>query len=699
MRIALFLVLVVFPLMTAAADEPSAEQAISLSAESQERSGDIWRGSGSVRILYQDVKVECNEMEYNLLTGSLIARGQVIFDQGPRRFSAEEMHYNLKTKTGVFTNATADMPPTYHYTATRMERIDETHYLVENAIFTSCGGDDKPPWSFRIKRGIVEDEGYGRFRAASLMIKDFPVFHLPYLLWPMKKERAMGMMIPGIGYSQLRGAYLGNSFFIPIGDSWDTTVYLDLFSEGYVGVGSEWRWAPSEGVAGDISLYTIYDKNTGDWEWKINGKHSQDDFLGFRLLAEIHDLSDIDFFQEFDRNFDQNTLRSLYSYFYLTRSWGPAALNIRADRRTTFLDPDDVVLSQLPEIELRVRANSIGDSEVYWSMLSSLSYLNVDRGGELKGNYLRGDLFPVISYTLPGPPWLTITPEIGGRATVYSSRYSDDLTTFVDEWIDRTYLAAGVDIVGPSVSRIFNKEIGGFSKFKHLIEPRVEYTFLSDVDNTGIPLFDEVDSARPSNRARITLSNRLFGKTKEGVGTRELMSLDLMQDYSFSEPLSSGETGSTSQKGPLGFSLRVAPSPLMTFDARASYHSLYKNLTSTSLAANVNQNSFRSALTWYQGYVPATGARNSSQVRLLFKFQNKKFPWSGGVNLWYDVQNSELQNQEYEVHYEGSCWGITAAYRDLRNAVYPSKDYRILISLKDVGKLPEIHGSLGTGGF
>lgn len=673
------------------------DQAISLSAENQEVDGNLWRGSGNVKIVYQDVTISCDVIEYNRETMALVASGHVILDQGPRRFASAEMHYNLKTKTGLFLDASAEMPPSYHFTGAVIERLDETHYRIEDATFTSCETDDRPPWDFTVKRGLVEDEGYGRFRSASLRVQEVPVFHLPYVLWPVKRERAMGLMIPSIGYSQLRGAYLGNSLFVPIGSSYDTTVYLDLYSEGYIGLGSEWRWAPAEGAFGEITGYTIRDKDTGEWEWKLNGKHRQEDLFGFRFTAEVAELSDIDFFQEFDRTFDQNTRRDLYSYGRLNRGWGPYALTVLFDRRKTFLDSGDIVLHQLPEAELRVRSTRVGLSEAYWTLISSINFFDVDRGGDLAATYGRADLFPTISYTLPGPPWLTVTPKVGGRATVWSAQYSEDRTTFEDEWLSRTYLIAGADVVGPSVSRIFNTAIGPYSKFKHLIEPRIEYEYLSDVDSTRVPVFDEVDSARPSNRATVTLSNRLFGKAGDEVGTtRELLSLDLYQDYSFDEPLGRDSEGNTTQGGPLNAALRLTPVSGFTFDARAGWDTVYDALRTTSLSASVLVGGVTTNLTWYQSQNPQTGDRQSSQVRLMMNLRRPDIPWSGSLNLAYDVHNVDFLQQQYQVHYEGSCWGVTMEYRDLKIGLFPSRDYRLLVSLKDVGKLPELKGSLDS---
>ena len=43
-------------------------------------------------------------------------------------------------------------------------------------------------------------------------------------------------------------------------------------------------------------------------------------------------------------------------------------------------------------------------------------------------------------------------------------------------------------IVGPSFSKIFNAKIGSLTKFKHVIEPRITYTYFGAYDNTAVIL-------------------------------------------------------------------------------------------------------------------------------------------------------------------------------------------------------------------
>jgi len=211
----------------------------------------------------------------------------------------------------------------------------------------------------------------------------------------------------------------------------------------------------------------------------------------------------------------------------------------------------------------------------------------------------------------------------------------------------------------------------------------------------AVHVFDEVDSALLKNRVRVTLANRLYGRSAKDLSARELASFEVFQEYSFDEALSRTTT-EESQKGPLNALLRVSPTPTTVFDARASYDSLYKNLRSTSLAVNLLKGSTYTNLTWFQSYNPANGERSGSQVRTSLGLGGNESRLQLALHVSYDIEKEEYQQGRIMTRYGGSCWGVSLEYRDYRIGAFPSRDYRIVIDLKDVGRLFEIQGGLNS---
>ena len=154
------LALVGLSVVAGAADD---EARVVLHAESQLGTAAGWHGEGDVQIVYQDIDIRCDEADWNRATGEVVARGNVILDRGPSRFTAEEARFNIQTKTGTFFNATAFIDPMYTFTGREIEKLDETHYRIDRATFTTCDAKGRPPWSFHVHRAKVEQEGMGYF--------------------------------------------------------------------------------------------------------------------------------------------------------------------------------------------------------------------------------------------------------------------------------------------------------------------------------------------------------------------------------------------------------------------------------------------------------------------------------------------------------------------------------------------------------
>lgn len=660
----------------------------------------LWCGIGDVVVKYQDITLRANQLEVDTRTLKLRAEGNVVFDQGPNRLACQRLEFDINTKTGTFYQVDAFFAPTYHFRGETVDKLDEDHYRFRHGIFTSCALDEaSPPWQITVRDATVQLEGYGHFRGAALWLKKVPVFYTPRLVWPVMRERAAGLLVPRIGFNNRRGAYLGNAFFWPLGRSFDTTLYLDLFSKGYVGLGEELRWAPMENAYGEFQVNYFRDPDTHRWEWKLQGKHRQLLPGGWAIKADALDLSDMDFFQKFERTFDPNALRRLPVFLTVTRTVGHQTLNFRIDHEKTFFQPTPqttsvVVLERQPQVEYRLRPTQVAGSPLYLSAVMDASHFRVNRSATLRGEYSRFDLFPQLSLLVPSLPWSSVTPSVGARATYYTATYTPDRQAFADETLLRRYGTAGLTLTGPSFSRIFAAR---GTKLKHLIEPRVEYVYVSDPGpQQRVPLFDERDGVTVSNRLRWTLASRLFVKTS--AGTRELGSLEVSQDYSFSQPLTVRYfPRQESQRGPLSLALHVNPTDALLVDARASYDAITSNISSLSLGSILRSQKGYVNLTYFSSFDPRTGNTSSSQLQV-FGGSSADSPWRWQSMVAYDLSRSDLLRQEHTVSYRGSCWAVSVQVRDYRIPPHQVRDYRVMLDLTGIGTLLDIRGGLEAFG-
>ncbi len=665
--------------------------------------------TGDVKIKYQDVDLRADQAEIDLNTKIVTATGNVIVDQGPRRMAGDTATYDLDTKTGTLTNATAHVSSDYFFSGTELAKVSENEYTVKNGIFTSCS-QPVPDWSFRIASARVEVEGYAHVKHASMRAKKLPIFYTPYILWPVKSERSSGFLVPNIGYSDRRGASLGLAYFQTLGRSYDTTVHVDLFTQNFLGLGDELRYRPSEGTRGQLLGYAVRDSEslTGDlWRWKVEWKHETTDLpFNMRGVVNYQDFSDFNFFRDFERDFDRNTLRFLDSRAFVTGNWGPHLLNILLNNHETFVggntSNDTVQQVKLPEVEYRLRNTRIGRLPLYAQFQGSASYLDISRPGSYSGRYGRLDAFPQLTLPVRSVPWLSLSLTGGERVTWYGDSLNPAHSDFSGATTTRTLPVGNAEIVGPSFSRIFGSAFG-FSKLKHVIEPRWTWTYLGDIPNDlDLPLFDEVDNLRSTNQGRFALVNRILAKPSGQGAAREVFYFELARRFSFdaTQPLQTSKNGLVkTTSGPIEALTRFNPTDRTSFKLEADYDTLFSGLSSTQLTGELGVGKGNNlSLSWFTRFRPEDSATLSNQVRFggsvgLFK----NFRVEGQVN--YDVEQKLLQQQRYIFTLNQQCYGLRLEVRDFKADVGPrtrDKDVRFSVSLKNVGTFLDLTGRSST---
>jgi LPS-assembly protein len=664
--------------------------------------------TGGVKLHYQDVDFAAEVLSIDLSTKELTAVGNVVIDQGPSRLTGASATYDLDTKLGSFKQASGAAQPGIYFSGERVDKVGEDEYVIEDGIFTSCQGE-VPAWSFHVGRARIQLEDYAHVKNASMRAKVVPVLYLPYIVWPTKTDRASGLLVPKIGNSGTRGGYLGLAYYHALGRSWDTTVYADLYTKDYFGLGNEVRYHPSDGTSGAFRGYIIDDPTRDDYRWKLRWDHVTRDLpLGLRGIVQLEDYSDFDYFRDFERGLITKTRNQIYSNAFVTGNWGSQSLNVLVDSRRTFLSADDIIeLQQLPEVEYKLRPTRIGRTPIYAAFDSAAHYLAVDRG-VVQSSYARFHFQPSLRVPLSPAPWLSLTLNGGGNLTWYGNSVdptSAARNTFTGEDLSRTLPFGGAEVIGPSFSRIVDRRIGPFGKLKHIIEPRVAWNYYGKYDDQGrVPIFDEVDplSPRGLNVGRIALINRLLAKPADptkGGGAREILSLELSRGYSFDagQPLESG-VGEESAWGPLRASLRSYPTNAFGLRLDADYSVLFGQLTGVQASGNLNVGRQRFDLTW----TPRWQATSGEVVNNQGTFGTTLSPLrSGHLNLssyvTYDFEKSLLRDQRHLLTWLGSCYAVHLEIHQSNITNVRRRDYLLSIDLKNVGTFLDLNGGETEG--
>lgn len=723
--------------------KPGGQVKITAREQNCERELTLCTATGDVLVEYQDIKIRADKLTLDRTKNIAIAEGHLVIDQGPTRISGRSGTFDLDSKTGTVEEAEADLEPTFHIIAKSISKVGEATYDIVDGIFTACRIPD-PAWSFHMERAKVTLDDYARMTDASFYARKVPLLFSPYLLWPTKQDRVSGFLVPGLGYNNTRGAYLGLSYYWVTGRSTDSTTGVDLYSKKVFGLGEEFRWAPTRESAGVFQGFvlrdpeaevcvagsapdaahfcTLPDGTAGTLvtqektRWKLRLDHSSDDLpWDMRGVVSIRDYSDVNYLQDFERTYTLATASLITSSAFVTKNLGADSFNLRFERTESFLAGDQTV-ERMPSFELSHRPAQIGSTPLYAALEGSLSNLFVNRGPNLPhGSYLREDLYPVLSLPFKNIPWLSLTASGGPRWTHYSDSLTppgDATRTFSGLALNRWFWEGGLSMVGPSFSRIYDFSFGPFEKWKHVIEPRVDYNYRQDISNLGtVPDFDEVDFQAGRSSLRYALVNRLLAKGggENAPSAQEVASLEVSQTYNFRLPqvyLPPGATPPVQEnRTPIDTDFRVTPAPQIFLETRWSYDTNYSKSTAYSLTAHasgkdtyvdLSWNAVRPILQLPAGTPPPLTSPDSDLVRAAAGFFVFSKNWRLDTQLNYDLRQHRMIEDRSLLAYNGSCYTILLELRNFRGGVgtVARHDYRLVVNLKNIGTLLDLNGGL-----
>lgn len=655
-----------------------------------------------VTVEYQDIRLKARKIRADYTRHVVIAEGDVVFEQGASRMSGSRLDLDLNDKTGVLIDGAVDLEGGVHLQGELLAKVGPRSFTMSGAKLTACEGE-KPAWEFDFTRGRVTMEEYARLSNVVFRLGGVPLLYSPYLLWPAMQNRASGFLIPAIGYNSQRGGFLGLAYFLTLGRSADATISTETYTNGTFGLGAELRAKPSKGTTFEGTFFTVDDAALGGWGWKTKGKLVSNDLApNLRAVVSWLDFSSLDFFQNYEQDFLLTATRSIKSEAFVTWSLDPVSLNLRLDQEKTLFGSSDVVTERFPVLEARLRPTPLFGQSLFVELTGQAGQLHLDRGpGQPAGTFGRVDLFPQVSIPLSPIPWLSIQANAGARVTWWGNSLDpSNPAALAGESYTRNIANLGVQMTGPSFSKIFETKLGPFTKLKHVIEPRFDYQYMTDPpDLARAPLFDEIDTVSPDHSLRYALVQRLLAKGKEG-GSREIASLEIGRTYYFRLPdYGASVVTGVYKNSPIDAILRVNASQNLNLDARTTWDAKAAQVTSASLSATLNAKDKSLSLSYFESN-PTTCTPTpdfpctSAQIRI-----------SGGLPVIpkrlrldlqtnYDLSLSKLLELRTLLTLQASCFKILLEYRDLRLGTIPSRDLRIGLSLKNIGSFLDFPVSL-----
>jgi LPS-assembly protein len=538
---------------SAATPANETEEEVTIRAVQQEKEGTVYHLRGNVEIDYRTYVLKADQITYKSDTGDSELEGHVVLDGGPYDEHVEASHgsYNIRTQAGIFYSVIGTVgfrmrnsryvltsPNPFAFTGKIVEKEGPEHYLVRQGTVTTCELPH-PKWRFDAKRILVDVDGTAKIYNSDFRLMGMPVFYFPFVTHPVQKEqRQTGLLIPSFGNSSTKGFIAGDSVYWVLNRSTDATVGAEFFSKRGWFERGEFRARPSETSYVYFNYQGMVDRGIGTPRQNQGGEDAH--FLAerpigtFRGVANVDYLSSFVFRIAFTDVYTQAIDSEVRSQIFLSNTTNGFHLNALAERYqnfevcipepgstgcTTITQNELVRILHTPSLFLSGEEHELGNTPLYWSFESAAEGLQ--RREAAQGSQLgfrtallvgRFDLAPTLTMPLQWRGW-SFRPELTLRDTFYTEEGNPvDSTTATNDHLNRKSLETSVELRPPALSRVFDRPWLG-RKWKHVIEPRIRYDYVTGINNfDNILRFDATDVLTNTNEVEYSLVNRVYAK-------------------------------------------------------------------------------------------------------------------------------------------------------------------------------------------
>ena len=696
-------------------EDKNAHWQITASKMSYVHAKHLYVAEGEVMITRNGQTLSAQRAVYNEETGIVQVSGEVRLTANGDIVTGEMALLDLTNHFGQITNGTIFLRENnYYIRGSSMVRTGQNTYVVKECRLTTCDGEN-PAWSITGSEVNVTVEGYGSVKNAAFRIKGFPIFYLPYAVFPVKTKRQTGLLPPRLGYSNQNGVDVEIPFFWAISEQVDATFYERYMTERGFMQGLELRYVAENDSRGtflfDILRDEIEEKDMHDEDdvelspfertnrtrYWLRSRTDQTLMPGLQARIDTDYVSDQDYIKEF-----QGGLMGFNARPELA-DYGRPMEDVRSPTRRNALrlsaDGEEYSLQGLAAYHQRPENPAFDDTAqplagtnfsllprqvpylpFYMALNTEYGYVWRDVG--VKGHRL--ELEPEISYPVFLGPYLELETSAG---YTYNSQWVDEDDLGVGNQSRNAYhLQARLSTV---LEKAFDVQWRNVTGLKHKIRPSLTYDFRSHRDEDKFqPWFESIDAEGDVNRITLSVENLLDSRQDDEEGNvhyAQWGTFTLSQPYDLNEARRDTEPWREKEPfAPLVAELNAFPFRWLDVDAESHWDHYQSDITFADISAELTIDRLggrkdRFALE-YQ-YEEDDSQYLGYRVNL-----NLAGGFSVGTALRRELEKGHELDSAYWIDYQAQCWGLRFSAGSLDGVDSITLTFHLL-GLGDVGDL------------
>ncbi|ABQ27435.1 Organic solvent tolerance protein [Geotalea uraniireducens Rf4] len=673
----IFVLFLLFQVAFAEENSPAGGVKITADTLSYESRSATYQAKGNVRMRYDGVTLLADSVIFREEQSEAFASGGVVMERDGDVLHGDSLTLNTTTELGEVSNGDLFIKkPNFHIRSSKMTKVGTEDYRMERGSFTTCDGDS-PSWRFTARDLDVTLEEYATGKDVVFYVKDLPLLYTPYIIFPVKRERQSGFLIPLIRNSSKKGFNFDLPFYWAISPSQDATFDLDIQSKRGVGTGLDYRYMRQRGSEGIFRGYGIFDTSQSRFRGAVVEKHLEAVSDSLNIRSDINMATDRDFYTDFAEVAGEYNRQDLESTVSLTKKWQDYALTAELRYVEDLYAPNNsATLQKLPAVSLTGIRRKIGATPLFFSLDSSL--VNFYREEGVNGQ--RFTLHPTVTTYFQPVSALDVSAFAGYGQRLYNAYGADP---------GRGSHGEGLADAGVSAStrfaRVYDTAWGAVRKVRHLLVPEVSYSFVQERSQDQLPFFDFDDRVVGQNLLTLSLTNYLTGKVIQADGSpvyRDLLYLRISQGYQASgsrrDLLTLVDEGRTLTD--LRLESRFTPTPEISLNLDSRFNTYQGRFSTANLSADYSDGSDNRAGLGYRfsrGEVEYLEGRIGVALvkPFVFNYTNR-----------YSFDKGGFIESYYALEYKHQCWSVTFSYRDRPD----NREYMVTFNLAGIGAIGPI---------
>jgi len=635
--------------------------------------------SGGVTLIDKSQIIKADQLAFDRLLMTFNAQGNIHYQNQSINILASELNANKKAKESTMFDTEYQLNGNpAHGSANELKINSKEGLSLLDSTFTTCVGDD-PDWQIKASEITISADGsVGEAYHAQVRLFDIPILYLPYFTFPVSKQRKSGFLYPKIGSSSNSGVEIEAPYYWNIAPNMDATITPHYMSKRGTQLKTEFRYL-SGLQNGSINLeYLNKDskiKLNDDSRYLARFQHIGTFSDNFRIYMDYTTISDDNYLVDIgSKQYNSNDayLYQIGELSYFGEQWQATMklqdFEVLGNHQASYKTLPHIEASARQPFNLFEKKNILGQFEFY----SELTSFQAQTKQQVRAN--RYHVEAGLSFPISTPAWF-LNSEFKLLHTYYQQndiQLGSTLSKTVNRTLPKVRFHGGINF--DRIMSLFG------NNYTQTIEPKVQYLYIPEKDQTNIGLYDTttlqddynglfrdssysgLDRIAGANQYTWGITSRILNQSNLEIFRLSVGRIQYLSDNNiFDEIIDNINTDQlTSQKSSVAANLFYRLNHKWQISSDIQYNTRESFTNKSQVALNYQIDKYNSVQLNHR-YTRNVSDSSLEQMSLLANFAINK-DWAFVGRLTQDFKSKRSIESYAGLQYESCCWALRIAY-------------------------------------